>query len=665
MRRSALTCSDMAALVLLLGLAAPTTGNAQDTQAPLRPNVAVLVSVQGLGAEQLERYRPWYTSGLKRVLAEGRVEANCRFRHFLTEDAPGDASIATGVTPRVHGIVADRWLERRLDGSVAWTGAAAQPWAAAPGAPPLFYREVKLGNDLLVFAIEFQLKEWQSSRRLPMSMIPLSAAPRAGEGSVFFDSRDAAFLYALRHGQAVTGLPTAPMPGAANLRVQTLADEMVRQQQGTVVSIGGTAQGAVLLAGRTRSHFVYWFDPDAGEFTTSGAYDLSTPSGEPLRKLVAEFNERQAGRALPVRLGTSWRRLPLSQEIGPREELPAPVAGISDYQVPIIGLGFDHDLSRHPAGFSAGVGASPLVDDLVTELALAIVSRPGSRFGRGTSPDLLLLSLPGFDAVAHAYGPESEEALEVLRRLDRSLGVLLDGLEKAVGTGEVVVALTSNHGFSEIPEVKALRDKDFSGGRLVRGSRVPVDFVARLNRFVSEDLCLEPRSRPVLDAEGWGLVFSRRELTSGLPCGESRAIATAELNRAVAKALRRLFDEELTSVLFTSEADSWPHDDSLAAFARNSIAQERSPDAFLLLKPGVIVSHDPGRGSSHGGVHDSDLHVPLILWGAGITPGLADGDSTPYDLAPSLAGLLGITLPEREGHDLLAVPQQAAPLSHD
>lgn len=629
---------------------------------PPRPRIAVLVVAQGLGAAEFERYRPWYASGLKRLLEEGWNEPNCRFRHFLTQDAPGNASVATGATPRRHGIVADRWLETRPDGRVAWTGAAEQPWAPAPGAPPLFYREVRAGDDLLVFAIEFQLKQWEANRALPAALIPIETAPRGGKGRVFADSRDAAYLYAVRHGQPVVGLPTAPMPGAAHMEVTTLGDELARQQPASrVFVIGGNAESAVLLAGKTRSHFVYWFDPEGGQFTTSGAYDLSSLGSEQVRRAITDFNERQAGRALTVRFGAGWRRLPLAEGLGPRENLPAAASGIADFQIPVIGLGFDHDLTRHAAGLFGGIAASPLVDELVVELATAVLERPDLKLGAGQAPDLLVLALPSFDAVAHAYGPESEEALEVIRRLDRSLGTLLGSIESAAGKDNVVLALTSNHGFSPIPEVEALRDPGLTTGRLVWGTRALVDFVTRLNRAITDQLCLEPRSRPVLDAVGWGLVLGRRPLQSGLPCHEPHPVAAAELEDAIARGLRMLYAEEVAYPLFTSRETSWPAQDSLVAFARSSLFPGRSPDAFLLLKPGVIVSGDPGRGGGHGGVHDADLHVPLILWGSSVRAGSSDGVSTPYDVAPTLAGLLGVTLTGREGRSLLAPPGRAEP----
>lgn len=45
--------------------------------------------------------------------------------------------------------------------------------------------------------------------------------------------------------------------------------------------------------------------------------------------------------------------------------------------------------------------------------------------------------------------------------------------------------------------------------------------------------------------------------------------------------------------------------------------------------------------------------VPLVFWGGPFEPGWRDRETTPYDLAPTLAGLLGIRLPNATGRSLL------------
>jgi predicted AlkP superfamily pyrophosphatase or phosphodiesterase len=77
------------------------------------PKLAVVISVDGLSMSRLLAARPWFRAGLKRLLDEGRVEANARYRHINTETGPGHASLGTGAPPRVHGIVLNSWYEER------------------------------------------------------------------------------------------------------------------------------------------------------------------------------------------------------------------------------------------------------------------------------------------------------------------------------------------------------------------------------------------------------------------------------------------------------------------------------------------------------------------------------------------------------------------------
>jgi len=83
---------------------------------------------------------------------------------------------------------------------------------------------------------------------------------------------------------------------------------------------------------------------------------------------------------------------------------------------------------------------------------------------------------------------------------------------------------------------------------------------------------------------------------------------------------------------------------------------ERSGDAFLFPRPNVLFHWDPARGSHHGSHHEYDTHVPLIFRGGPFRPGVSDADLTPYDLAPTLAALLGVTLPDAVGKSRLPAP---------
>jgi hypothetical protein len=50
--------------------------------------------------------------------------------------------------------------------------------------------------------------------------------------------------------------------------------------------------------------------------------------------------------------------------------------------------------------------------------------------------------------------------------------------------------------------------------------------------------------------------------------------------------------------------------------------------------------------TTHGSPYDYDTHVPMVLVGAGITPGRYDRTVAVADLAPTLARVLGVTAPD-------------------
>lgn len=598
----------VAAALLVAAAGAAPAAVAGAPVRPRPPRLAVVIVVDGLSWAHLERYRPWLVAGLGRMLGEGEVFRECRYRHINTETGPGHASLATGAPPRVHGIVTNTWLERRADGSTRSVYCASEP---APA----------------------------------------------------------------------NGSPGVAAPGPDRLRVATLGDRLVASVAGArVVSIAGKDRAALLLAGRDRSHAVYWLDRVSGTFVTSPVYDASRGAGAAAAALVGRFNAAEGGDRLLERFGGVWRRLPPPAN-GERLPQPAPADRLAGYQVPVTGLFFDHDLTGNRSGNRAfpaapdasraerlaarrsylnGVYASPINDALVADLAVAVIDSAEVGLGRDQRPDLLALSFSANDPVSHDYGPDSEEALDVLRRLDVQLGRVLAALDARVGRGRYVVALSADHGFTPIPEYERIWNGGAGGGRIVDGSRTPVTMIARLNRALDEELCLDPTLHPLAANQGWSLYYDRAVLPATRvagPCGDAGiAVTAADLDAALPRVALRLYREELEGVVAGGDAARWRTDARTAEMVGNDLDPARSGDAWLIPRPGVILSEDPRRGTTHGSQNEADVHVPLVFVGAPFPPGASDEPAAPYDLAPTLAAVLGVELPAATGCSLLPAP---------
>jgi hypothetical protein len=610
-------------------------------------------------------------AGLKRLLDEGQVEAGCRYRHLNTETGPGHSSLSTGAPPRVTGIVANRWFEQNPDGSIREVGCAQQASPIhVPGAPPLFYQEVEKDGRIHVFANRRELLAWQQSGELGKAITRLGAGPK-GE-TLVFDGDDAIALYNLPHGRPEeTPPPRGTISGPGNLRVPTLGDALVLARPGSrVVSLSAKDRSAILLAGRDPRHAVFWFDQATGRVTSSAAYHTDAPPAAATNAVVARFNTERAGARLPSHFGTRWARLPLAGGLEPPTPTPLwrPIAGmfnpyptpaLLDFQIPSNGLDFDHDLATRNTNYFTSLYVSPFIDELLADLALAVVDDEALGLGRGKQPDLLALSFSATDVVSHSYGSESEENLDTLRRLDVQLGRVLTSLDRLYPKGSVVVGLSADHGFSPIPESEKRFDKFLGIGRLLTGTRGAMGFVERLNRLMADALCLPPDASKVIHGgEGWNLIYNRPALpmrTTDGPCGPADALVTsADVDKVLPRVVRQFFQEEIQEVLLVSKRSEWPSDNPAVEFARNDFDAERSGDALLIPRPYVLMHWDPARGSGHGSIYDYDTHVPLIFWGGPFRPGANSTDSTPYDLAPTLARLLGLDLPHAVGKSRLA-----------
>ena len=638
------------ALVALL-LAGPGSEAKEGPKAlPPRVRLALIVSVDGLSFDRLAYYRPWYVAGLKRLLDEAQVNAEARYKHLNTETGPGHSSLSTGAPPRITGIVANRWFEQGKDGLVRAVTCVDRPAPeAAPGSPPMFYRELRKDGRLYVFANAASLEEWEGSGELGRGLIRPGYGPE-GE-TVAFDGEDAVTLFNMQKGRPKESFASTRLaPGPGNLRVPTVGDRLLETSPGArVVSLSAKDRSAILLAGRDERHATYWYDQDQGRFVTSPFY--RPPSAA--KGIVDAYNRTQAGPLLPARFGLFWKALPPPSPSGIAASWPQPTANLLDYQLPSNGLGWDHTLTVNPRGYFSSLYYSPFTDDLVAELALTFVEDETFGLGRRRAPDLLQLSFSAQDVVSHSYGTESEENLDVLRRLDLHLGRLLAALERRVGRDAVVLALSADHGFPVIPEAERQRNPSFRGGRLLSSDRAFPNFIERLNDLLAGELCLEAQSRVIFGADGFNLIYNRPAFpfkSRAGSCGPAdREVTGADVDRVLPAVMGRFFGPEIDAVYLVSQRDRWPSDSPVTEFVRNDFDPERSGDAFFIPRYGVMTHWDPARGAMHGSHFDYDTHVPLLFWGGPFRAGTTTEPSTPYDVAPTLAAILGLSLGDAVG----------------
>src|SRR5436309_14079419 len=77
-----------------------------------RPALVVVLSVDQMRADYLDRFRPWFgRDGFNRFLERGARFPEARHRHAATLTCPGHAAIGSGLDPSETGVVGNNWID--------------------------------------------------------------------------------------------------------------------------------------------------------------------------------------------------------------------------------------------------------------------------------------------------------------------------------------------------------------------------------------------------------------------------------------------------------------------------------------------------------------------------------------------------------------------------
>lgn len=141
-------------------------GPREAANAGARPKLVVLIVVDQMRGDYVNRFQAQWTLGLKRLLQEGAWFRDAAYPYAATETCVGHATISTGALPATHGIVANAWWDRETQEVVTCT---ADPRAktSAAGGPidsswrlrvPTFADELKFQGGGKTRAVTFSLK---------------------------------------------------------------------------------------------------------------------------------------------------------------------------------------------------------------------------------------------------------------------------------------------------------------------------------------------------------------------------------------------------------------------------------------------------------------------------------------------------------------------------
>jgi predicted AlkP superfamily pyrophosphatase or phosphodiesterase len=529
----------------------PATKSAA-TKSPQRPKLVVLLVVDQMRGDYVDKFRSQWTGGLKRLVDEGAWFRDAAYPYAATETCVGHSTISTGAFPATHGMIANAWWDRDTQ-----------------------------------------------------KMVTCTSDPNAKNSG-----------YA---GATAKGGDTA-----WRMLVPSFAEELKFQTGGAsrVVTFSLKARAAITMAGH-KADAATWFD--GGGWMTSSAYG------------TMPFVEDYA-KAHPVKAdyGKTWKlSLPESAYWYDEKATGAGPPEGWDLAFPHVLRGKAGD-AEPDATFYEQWASSPFADTYLTGFAETAVDQLG--LGKSGATDFLGVSYSSIDYVGHEFGPRSREIQDILITLDKDLGDLFAHLDKKVGRGNYVVALSADHGVVPIPEDMAKTGAD--AGIL----HIP-DVQEKIEKSLEPFNYPKPAIVRVADS---GIYFA--------PGLYDRLNQDGTAMQAVSDAA--LSQPGVAAIYWADEIEDRTATQSpiRSAFADGYFAG-RSGDLFIVPKPYWLMDGTPAGktrtyGTGHGTPYNYDQHVPILLMGYGIQPGDYYREVTPADIAPTLASLCGITLAPRDGHVL-------------
>lgn len=406
----------------------------------------------------------------------------------------------------------------------------------------------------------------------------------------------------------------------------TLADRIKDLSPSSrVYGISGKDRGAVLLAGH-QADGAYWYNDDTGNMVSSRYYHQAKPTW------LASFNSEHHP---SERFGAPW-----SAALLPSADAMAAL-GVSPLDLgPLLLSGLPKPLggsSLGPGpGFYGAVYGSPVLDEQVAALAKTVVETEG--LGTRDVLDVLTVSFSAVDVVGHRWGIDSPEHLDTILRVDLVIGDLLADLEQRVGADRLVVGFSSDHGVLPTPEATArradsLRRISGDGILCIQGLDEALDGRWGEQNWLRADETFDPRA----------------VAAAGTTREEVERVAMSHL--AACPGVAAVWSKrELLQQPAATRADDprslWSH----------SVHPERGPDLEIQFEEGFLATR--AVASNHGSIWSYDREVPMIFLAPGLAPGRLSGlDAATIDFAPTLARLVGVSLPGSDGRPL-ELPRQ-------
>lgn len=396
-----------------------------------------------------------------------------------------------------------------------------------------------------------------------------------------------------------------------NMLTNTICDELrlATNFRSKVVGIAIKDRGGILPAGHA-ANAAYWYDNRTGNWITSTYYMNDLP------QWVKDFN---AQKVVDKYYALDWNLM------YPKETYVQSTADEKPYEGKSFGAdqkGFPYDLKKFIGKNYGAISSTPYGNSMTAEMARAAVIN--EQLGADDITDFLAVSFSSPDYIGHSFGPNSIEQEDNFLRLDTTFGNFFRFLDEKVGKGQYTVFLSADHGVAHVPGF--MKENKLPGGT-IDDDRWAREMAEGLKaKFGAEKL--------IVSSYNYQIHLNHKKIDSlQLDKKAIQQWIVDYLGRQEGIARAFAIDEIMTVPLTAKQRDMMV----------NGWYPRRDGDIQIVLQPGWI---DGGpTGTTHGLWNPYDAHIPMVFYGWGIKHGKTNRETYMSDIAPTIAALLHIQMP--------------------
>ncbi len=402
---------------------------------------------------------------------------------------------------------------------------------------------------------------------------------------------------------------TAGLQSPRNLLVTTIADELrlATNFRSKTIGIAIKDRGGILATGHS-ANAAYWYDAKIGEWVTSTYYMNELPvwvKNFNAKKLVDKYYQQGWSTLYPI---ATYLQSSADDKI---------------YEAKPLGKGFPYDLKQFAGKNFNAILTTPHGNSFTIDMAKEAMEAEG--LGADNHTDLLAISFSSPDYIGHTFGPNSIEQEDDFLRLDKDLGEFLNYLDTKVGKGQYLFFLSADHGVAHVPQF--LEEHKIPAGK-VNLSAVEETMNTQLKqRFGADNLIVSTYNYQV---------HLNHSAIDNLKLDETAIRKWIVTHLSKQPFILRAFEiDKLSETTFNAKMKS---------MLANGYYPKRSGDIQFIFLPQWIESYG-NTGTTHGLWNPYDAHIPLLFYGWNITKGKTHREVYMTDIAPTLAALLHIQMP--------------------